>query len=413
MKGRRSNVKRKSKLTRAMLSLVLALCILLPALPARAEEAVTVTLPVIARGLDCTAVLYDEHSLPMKALSLVKDVENKFEIKCEGVKNFTYFIDLQETDTEKLLYDDTRYEVTVFVYYTNEDKLDYVFIVNSDEGNKPDALEFINREKGEKDKLIVNEAPAAVRKVDSAGKALAGAVFGLYDGTKEVARYEGGAFEIHAPAGYENAVLTLREIAAPAGYVLDQTPHTVNIASKSAVTTEINDEDIITVITTDIVITVDGKSAITIVNAPKPTPVPYDQYFSFTKVWLGASENSIDWEMYNADGSRRHKLFDKTVVSKNEWFYEAWFQATEDIEGCYIIEIPPKDYLVRYENVGAYARVTDRCYDGGKIINYKVPKTEDSRNPAVYAALVAVGLAGLIAIIARGRRRKAAKRAGR
>ena len=35
-------------------------------------------------------------------------------------------------------------------------------------------------------------------------------------------------------------------------------------------------------------------------------------------------------------------------------------------------------YLTIYENVGKYAGVTDRCHNGGTIINYKVPQTGDS-----------------------------------
>ena len=158
----------------------------------------------------------------------------------------------------------------------------------------------------------------------------------------------------------------------------------------------------------DITIVAEGegtKDKIVFNNRYDPQ-VPYDQYFTFTKVWQGDREDGIDWEMYNADGTRRHKLFNKTVVSENEWKYEAWFRATEDVEGCYIVETPMKDYLVRYENVGEFADKTDRCYNGGRIINYKVPKTDDPEQPGMYTAVVAVSLAGLAAIVFLALRKK-------
>ena len=60
------------------------------------------------------------------------------------------------------------------------------------------------------------------------------------------------------------------------------------------------------------------------------------------------------------------------------------------VDYYYVIEEVPEGYMVRYENVGAYADVTDRCYNGGTIINYKVPKTGDDATPALWIALAAM-----------------------
>ena len=107
---------------------------------------------------------------------------------------------------------------------------------------------------------------------------------------------------------------------------------------------------------------------------PTATPVPYNQTFTFTRQWQGDHEGSLDWATYSEDGSRRHKLFNKTIVSETEWRYEAWFPAGEDIANSCIPEIVPDGCTVRYVNVGIHADATDRCYNGGTVINYKVPK---------------------------------------
>lgn len=127
-------------------------------------------------------------------------------------------------------------------------------------------------------------------------------------------------------------------------------------------------------------------------------------HFHFTKRWSGGRENSIDWEMYNADGSRRHKLFTKQVVSGDEWRYEATFDAS--VEDCYVIEIPPEGYLVHYENVGKYSGVTDRCYSGGTIINYKTPQTSDA-SPLLFVHGAVVAVIFCMALLALRKRLKA------
>ena len=125
-------------------------------------------------------------------------------------------------------------------------------------------------------------------------------------------------------------------------------------------------------------------------------PPKYDYKFSFTKKWSGGVEESIEWTLYNPNGTVAHKKFNKQVLSETEWYYEGWFATNKQY---YIIEDVPEGYQAIYVNVGEYADVTDRLYNGGTIINYKTPKTGDSFDPlAAAAALVTSGtlLAALV-----------------
>ena len=138
--------------------------------------------------------------------------------------------------------------------------------------------------------------------------------------------------------------------------------------------------------------------------APGPDPdPPYSYKFSFTKRWTGGRKDSIDWTLYNPDGSVAHKRFNKTAVSEDEWYYEAWFSGDVDYS---LIENVPEGYQVRYENVGAHAGETDRCYNGGTIINYRTPRTGDSADPVLWTVCIAAGSVLLAVGIFIERRRK-------
>ena len=142
------------------------------------------------------------------------------------------------------------------------------------------------------------------------------------------------------------------------------------------------------------------------VTQPKPTPVPYYFKFTFTKLWQGDHGDSIDWVLYKPDGTVAHKKFDKKVLSENEWYYEAWFATDAEY---YILETVPEGYKVRYENVGAHAGETDRCYNGGTIINYKVPKTGDSANLWLWAVMVLAGAGAVCGVVVYSKKKKEKK----
>lgn len=139
------------------------------------------------------------------------------------------------------------------------------------------------------------------------------------------------------------------------------------------------------------------------VVTPTPTPIPYDKVFTFRKVWSGDYENSIDWVMYNADGSVRSKKFNKHEISQTEWVYTAYFQ--HEVDDCYIVEYVPEGYTVSYVNVGEYAHVTDRCHNGGTIINRKVPQTGD-RQPIGMHLVCIVAASVTLALLLRPKRRR-------
>lgn len=63
--------------------------------------------------------------------------------------------------------------------------------------------------------------------------------------------------------------------------------------------------------------------------------------------------------------------------------------------------------IPRYENVGVYASITDRCCDGGTIVNYRVPKTGDNANLMLWLGCALAGLALISASVYAGKRKKA------
>lgn len=126
--------------------------------------------------------------------------------------------------------------------------------------------------------------------------------------------------------------------------------------------------------------------------------------FTFKKVWEGDAEKSIDFTLYKLGDTVYHHGFDKKIVSKKEWRYSARFSAPA---ACYVIEEPVAGYITRYENVGVYAGITDRCCDGGTIINKKIPKTGDDTPLALWTGMILLGAAGVGAALAMSKRRKA------
>jgi LPXTG-motif cell wall-anchored protein len=125
--------------------------------------------------------------------------------------------------------------------------------------------------------------------------------------------------------------------------------------------------------------------------------------FTFTKKWVGKTEDSLSWTLYYPDGRVRHKGFKKKVVSDTEWQYTAWFDSLEDY---YLIEDVPPNYKVRYSNIGIHADETDRLYNGGTVYNYYIPKTSDNSGVLLYlgAVLLGCGLLGGVVLVRKRKR---------
>ena len=136
----------------------------------------------------------------------------------------------------------------------------------------------------------------------------------------------------------------------------------------------------------------------------QPKPVPSKFYFK--KVWEGSTEKSIDFTLYRADGKVIHQGFEKHILNAKEWSYSAVFTGAGS---CYVVEKPIPGYITRYVNVGEYAGITDRCCNGGTIINKKIPKTGDETPLLLWAGMLLTGAAGLTVALTVNKRRKAHK----
>jgi|GEM_PF-6951793 len=120
-------------------------------------------------------------------------------------------------------------------------------------------------------------------------------------------------------------------------------------------------------------------------ETPVPSSGSVSYSFAFTVRWDAQPLDSVDWVLYNPDGTAAHKRFNRRIVSENEWRYEAWFSVGADY---YIVENVPEGYRAVYENVGEHAGETDRCYNGGTITHYAVPNTDEETNLPVWDYVV-------------------------
>ena len=133
------------------------------------------------------------------------------------------------------------------------------------------------------------------------------------------------------------------------------------------------------------------------------TTTPPGIHFVFTKKWSGGHLDHIDWKLYKPDGSPAQAKFEKVTVSENEWRYEAWLIDKLDY---YLIEEVPTGYSVLYQNVDKHAGVSDRCYNGGTIINTKLPPTGDTVPLPLLIGLLVLSLSGVTLTLTLNRKRR-------
>jgi LPXTG-motif cell wall-anchored protein len=74
--------------------------------------------------------------------------------------------------------------------------------------------------------------------------------------------------------------------------------------------------------------------------------------------------------------------------------------------GDYLIENPVPGYIIQYENVGAYANITDRLYNGGRILNVRLPQTGDKEKPWIFITLGALSILGILFLLRRHRKQR-------
>ena len=78
-------------------------------------------------------------------------------------------------------------------------------------------------------------------------------------------------------------------------------------------------------------------------------------------------------------------------------------------------EVPIEGYVTTYSNTekSGHADVTDRCYNGGTIINRKLPKTGDGNEPAEWAAIGGASLLLLVLLLIENSRKRNGEGANR
>ncbi|MBQ8092198.1 MAG: Cna B-type domain-containing protein [Clostridia bacterium] len=138
-------------------------------------------------------------------------------------------------------------------------------------------------------------------------------------------------------------------------------------------------------------------------DAPVITPVTNTFYFSFIKEWRGTPQNDISFTLYTSDGTLKNHRFTRKKLSDTEWLYEAWLSVEDDY---YAIESPMDSFIPFYSNIGDKTDVTDRVYNGGKIINVSTPNTNDTSNPLLWGIIAATSSLLLIVLIFHARKKQ-------
>lgn len=127
---------------------------------------------------------------------------------------------------------------------------------------------------------------------------------------------------------------------------------------------------------------------------------PNRYYFSFRKVWKDAPAEGLQFTLYNSDGTVHVHGFNKTVLNDREWLFEAWLDKPDDY---YVIEEVPDGFSAAYDNAGNHADETDRCYNGGTIVNSRVPDTGDRSHAGLWAAVLTSSAALLVLLVRKKR----------
>ena len=91
----------------------------------------------------------------------------------------------------------------------------------------------------------------------------------------------------------------------------------------------------------------------------------------------------------------------KPKLGANGWYH--FYNLPISSEPYYVVETPVSGFMTLYQNVGGYANVEGRAYDGGTITNSKLPKTGDENHIERYVALL---LISLVALYGYGMRKK-------
>lgn len=112
------------------------------------------------------------------------------------------------------------------------------------------------------------------------------------------------------------------------------------------------------------------------------------------KVWKGMDEGEkrpdITLTLY-CNGKVVNR---KPKLDTNGWHHS--YNLPISSEPYYAVETPVSGFMTLYQNVGGYANVEDRAYDGVTITNSKLPKTGDGSHIERYMALLVISLVALL-----------------
>lgn len=72
----------------------------------------------------------------------------------------------------------------------------------------------------------------------------------------------------------------------------------------------------------------------------------------------------------------------------------------------YVVEKNITGYTTTYVNVGTESKTVDKAFDGGTILNRKIPKTGDDRPVTLWAAAVLLGILGIGAVLTAENRKR-------
>ena len=130
--------------------------------------------------------------------------------------------------------------------------------------------------------------------------------------------------------------------------------------------------------------------------------------FAIKKQWMGVSASdrpAITFQLYQ---NGEPILWRQPEPDADGWY--VWKNLPkmkgEEVAVYSAAEIPLQGFQARYVNPDRASESANQCYNGGTIINYKVPQTGDSAPLGLYAAMIGTGLVGLLLLIRSGKRAK-------
>ena len=129
--------------------------------------------------------------------------------------------------------------------------------------------------------------------------------------------------------------------------------------------------------------------------------------FSVKKTWAGLDEGEITPEIsliLYCNGEVYSTVTPVPTVG-GLYIYEDLPSMVNGVKAVYsVVEQPVDGFTTTYVNTGDNAAETDRAYDGGTIINSKIPQTGDNANLSLWMAMMLLAAVGLLAVKARIRR---------